>query len=324
MIPRRTFLGCLAGGLLAAPLAAEAEQTLARVGFPASGSPRSVPLVADFEERLRELGYIEGRNLTIEFRSAEGNVDRLPTLAAELVQLKANVIFTATAPGVRAVKAASSSMPIVTLATDYDPIAAGFVSGLGRPGGNVTGLFLRQVELTAKRLSLLKEALPATTRVAVFWDTFATDQLRTAEATARSLGLQLQPLELRSPPYDYASALEKAARGHAETLLGLAFPLMYRDRNEVAAAVLKTRLPGMFPFREVAEAGGLMAYGANLSEMYRSAAVYVVKILKGAKAADLPVERPTKFELVLNLKTAKALGLTIPPSLLQRADQVIE
>ena len=215
-------------------------------------------------------------------------------------------------------------MPIVTLATDYDPIAAGFVNGLGRPGGSVTGLFLRQVELTAKRLSLLKEALPATTRVAVFWDTFATDQLRAAEATARSLGLQLQLLELRSPPYDYASALGKAARGRAEALLGLAFPLMYRDRNEVAAAVLKTRLPGMFPFREVAEAGGLMAYGANLSEMYRSAAVYVVKILKGAKPADLPIEQPTKFVLVINLKTAKALGLTIPPSLLARADQVIE
>jgi len=321
---RRTFLGTSAGGLLAAPLAAEAQQTLVRVGFLASGSSRSAPLIGDFEERLRELGYVEGRNLTIDFRSAEGSVDRLPFLAAELVQLKAKVIFTATAPAVRAVKAASSTVPIVTLATDYDPIAAGFVRGLGRPGGNVTGLFLRQVELTAKRLSLLKEALPATTRVAVFWDTFATDQLRTAEAAARSLGLQLQLLELRSPPYDYASALEKAARGRAEALLGLAFPLMYRDRNEVAAAVLNTRLPGMFPFREVAEAGGLMAYGANLSEMYRSAAVYVVKILKGAKAADLPVERPTKFELVINLKTAKALGLTIPPSLLQRADQVIE
>jgi len=320
---RRMFLGTLAGSLLTAPLA-RAQQTLVRVGFLASGSPRSAPLIGDFEERLRELGYVEGRNLTIDFRSAEGSVDRLPTLAAELVQLKADVIFTATAPAVRAVKAASYTIPIVTLATDYDPIAAGFVSGLGRPGGSVTGLFLRQVELTAKRLGLLKEALPGTTRVIVFWDTFASDQLRTAETTARSLGLQLQLLELRSPPYDYESALRKAARGRAEALLGLAFPLMYRDRNEVAAAVLKTRLPGMFPFREVAEAGGLMAYGANLSEMYRSAAVYVVKILKGAKAADLPVEQPTKFELVINLKTAKALGLTIPPSLLQRADQVID
>jgi len=323
-VDRRAFIGALAGGLFAAPLAAEAQQTVVRVGFLASGSSRSAPLIGDFEGRLRELGYVEGRNLTIDFRSAEGSVDRLPTLAAELVHLKANVIFTATAPAVRAVKAASSTIPIVTLATDYDPIAAGFVSGLGRPGGSVTGLFLRQVELTAKRLSLLREALPGTNRVAVFWDTFATDQLRTAEATARSLGLQLQALELRSPPYDYESALGTAARGRAEALLGLAFPLMYRDRNEVAAAVLKSRLPGMFPFREVAEAGGLMAYGANLSEMYRSAAVYVAKILKGARPADLPVEQPTKFELVINLKTARALGLTIPPSLLLRANQVIE
>jgi len=321
---RRVFLATVAGGLLASPLAAEAQQTVVRVGFLASGSSRSAPLIGDFEERLRELGYVEGRNLTIEFRSADGSVDRLPSLAAELIQLKADVIFTATAPAVRAVRAASSTIPIVTLATDYDPIAAGFVSGLGRPGGSVTGLFLRQVELTAKRLSLLKEALPGTTRVAVFWDTFATDQVRTAEATARSLGLQLQLLELRSPPYDYESALGKAARGRAGALLGLAFPLMYRDRNEVATAVLKSRLPGMFPFREVAEEGGLMAYGANLSDMYRSAAVYVVKILQGAKPADLPVEQPTKFELIVNLKTATALGLTIPPSLLQRADEVIE
>jgi putative ABC transport system substrate-binding protein len=321
---RRSFLGTFASGLLAAPLAAKAQQTVVRVGFLASGSSRSAPLIGDFEERLRELGYVDGRNLTMEFRSADGRVDRLPTLAAELVQLKADVIFTATAPAVRAVKAASSTIPIVTIATDYDPIAAGFVRGLGRPGGSVTGLFLRQVELTAKRLSLLKEALPGITRVAVFWDTFAADQLRTAEATARSLGLQLQPLELRSPPYDYESALRKAARGRAEALLGLAFPLMYGDRNEIAAPVLNTRLPGMFPFREVAEAGGLMAYGANLPEMYRSAAGLVAKILKGANPADLPVEQPTTFEVVINLKTTKALGLTIPQSLLLRADQVIE
>jgi putative ABC transport system substrate-binding protein len=321
---RRAFIGTVAGGLLAAPLAAEAQQTVVLVGILASGSTRSAPLNGDFEERLRELGFVEGRNLAIEFRSAEGFVDRLPGLAAELVQLKAHVILAHTVPAVRAVRTASSTIPIVTIATDYDPIAAGFIRGLGRPGGSVTGLFLRQVELTAKRLSLLKEALLGITRVAVLWDTFAADQLRTAEATARSLGLQLQPLELRSPPYDYERALGKAARGRAEALLGLAFPLMYRDRNEVAAAVLKTRLPGMFPFREVAEAGGLMAYGANLPEMYRSAAGLVAKILKGANPADLPVEQPTKFDLVINLKTAKALGLTIPHALLQRADQVME
>jgi len=210
---RRAFIGTVAGGLLAAPLAAEAQQTVVLVGILASGSTRSAPLNGDFEERLRELGFVEGRNLAIEFRSAEGFVDRLPGLAAELVQLKAHVILAHTVPAVRAVRTASSTIPIVTIATDYDPIAAGFIRGLERPGGSVTGLFLRQVELTAKRLSLLKEALPGITRVAVLWDTFAADQLRTAEATARSLGLQLQPLELRSPPYDYERALGKAARG---------------------------------------------------------------------------------------------------------------
>jgi putative tryptophan/tyrosine transport system substrate-binding protein len=324
MIHRRTFIATVACGLLAAPLAAGAQQPVVLVGILASGSSRSAPLIGDFVERLRELGFVEGRNLTIEFRTAEGSVDRLPGLAAELVQLKAHVILAPTAPAVRAVKEVSSTIPIVTIATDYDPIAAGYVLALGRPGANVTGLSLRQVELTGKRLSLLKEALPGISRVAALWDAFSADQLRTAEATARSLGLQLQPLELRSPPYDFEGALGKAARGRAEALLGLAFPLMYRDRNRVAAAVLKNRLPGMFPFREIADAGGLMAYGANLSEMYRSAAEYVGKILNGAKPADLPVEQPTKFELVINLKTAKALGLTISPSLLQRADQLIE
>jgi putative ABC transport system substrate-binding protein len=319
---RHVLIG--SGAALFAPLAVGAQQGAVRVGILASGSPRSVPLIGGFEQRLRELGFVEGQNLIIEFRTAEGRAERLPTLAADLVRRKVDVILAVTAPAVRAAKQASDTVPIVTIATDYDPIAAGYVAGLARPGGNVTGLFLRQLDLTAKQLELLKGALPNVTRVAVLWDTFSADQLRTAEVAARALGVQLQPVELRNPPYDFASAFRTAVEGRAEALLALAFPLMYRDRDQVAASALKSRLPAMFPFRENVAAGGLMAYGANLSEMYRSAATYVAKILKGAKPADLPVEQPTTFELVINLKTAKALGLTIPPSLLGRADEVIE
>ena len=323
MISRRTLVVSVGVSLLA-PLAAPAQPEVVRVGFLASGSPRSAPVTVMFEQRLRELGFIEGRSLIFEFRTADGKVERLPNLAADLVHLKVDVIVATTDTAVRAAKRASKTIPIVTIATDYDPIAAGFVASFSRPGGNVTGLFLRQLELTAKRLEILKQALPWVTRVAVLWDTFSVDQLRAAEDPARSLGVQLQSLELRNPPYGYDSAFRTAVEGRASALLGLAFPLMYRDRDQIAALSLKHRLPAMFPFRESAEAGGLMAYGANLSVMYRSAADYVAKILRGAKPADLPIEQPTKFELIINMKTAKALGLTIPPSLLLRANQVIE
>jgi len=320
---RRAFVVGI-GAMVAAPLEVQAQPGVVRVGILASGSPRSVPLIGVFEQRLRELGFVEGQNLIVEFRTAEGRAERLPTLARDLVRLKVDVILAATAPAVRAVKQATGTIPIVTIATDYDPIAAGFVVSLSRPGGNVTGLFLRQLELTAKQLGLLKDALPQVSRVAVLSDEFSADQLRAAEAAARSLHVQLEPFELRNAPYDFEGALRAAVEARAGALLALAFPLMYRDRDHVAALALKRRLPGMFPFRENAEAGGLMAYGANLSEMYRNAATYTGKILKGAKPVDLPMEQPTKFELVINARTAKALGLTIPPSLLLRADQVIE
>ncbi len=324
MMDRRAFVIGIAGGLLAVPPAGRAQQAVVLVGILSTGSPRSAPVIGDFENRLRELGFVEGQTVAIEFRSAEGHGDRLPGLASELVYLKPQVILAPTAPAVRAVREASTTVPVVTIATDYDPIAAGFVLTLGRPGANVTGLFLRQVELTAKRLSLLKEALPRVVKIAVLSDPFSRDQLRTAVTAAHSLGLRLQPLTLSDPPYDYERAIGAAVQGHAEAVLGLAFPLMYRDRTQVAAVMLKSRLPGMFPFREIADAGGLMAYGANLPEMYRSAASYVAKILNGARPADLPVEQPSKYDLFINLRTAKTLGLTIPASLLARADQVIE
>ena len=320
---RRAFVVGI-GAMVVAPLEVQAQPGVVRVGILASGSPRSVPLIGVFEQRLRELGFVEGQNLIVEFRTAEGRAERLPTLARDLVRLKADVILAPTAPAVHAVKQATGTIPIVTIATDYDPIAAGFGASLSRPGGNVTGLFLRQLELTAKQLGLLKDALPQVSRVAVLSDEFSADQLRTAEAAARSLHVQLEPFELRNAPYDFEGALRAAVEARAGALLALAFPLMYRDRDHVAALALKRRLPGMFPFRENVEAGGLMAYGANLSEMYRNAATYTGKILKGANPVDLPMEQPTKFELVINLKTAKAIGLTVPPALLSRADEVIE
>jgi len=210
------------------------------------------------------------------------------------------------------------------IAIDYDPIARGYIAGLARPGGNLTGLFFQQLELTGKRLELFKGALPQLTRVAVFWDAFSADQLPVAQSAARRLGVRLQPLELRQPPYDYASAFRTAAAARTEALFLLTSPVFFRERARLLELASTYRLPASFGLREAVEAGGLMAYGASFDEMFRRAAYYVDRILKGTKPADLPVERPTKVELVINLQTAKALGLTIPPSVLARADEVIQ
>jgi putative ABC transport system substrate-binding protein len=225
----------------------------------------------------------------------------------------------------RAAKDATSTLPIVMIAIDYDPIARGYIAGLPRPGGNITGLLLQQLELTGKRLELLKEAVPQLRRVAVLWDEPSADQWHAAATAARELGVPVQSLELHRPPdYDLTGALRAAAQEHADALLVLMSPVLFRHRAHIAALAAQHRLPTMFGVREFVEAGGLMSYGANLSHMIRRAADYVDKILKGAKPADLPVEQPTKFELVINLKTAKALGLTIPPRLLVQADEVIK
>ena len=325
---RRTFLGTLASGLLAAPLAAEAQQTagkVVRIGAVSAGAPRSSPHWVAFAQRLGELGYVEGRNISIEFRSAEGKPERFPDLMSELVRLGVDVILpVGPEASLRAAQKATTAVPIVVVAIDYDPIARGYVGGLARPGGNTTGLFLRQPELTPKRIELLKEIVPEVRRVVVFWDSFSADQLKEAEAAARSAGLQLQRFEFRDPPYSFDAPMRAAARQQAGALLGLASPIFFRQRAELAELAIKNRLPAIVPFREAAEAGVLMAYGASLPNMLRRAAEYIDRILKGARPADLPMEQPTKFELVINLKTAKALGLSIPQSLLQRADQLIE
>jgi putative ABC transport system substrate-binding protein len=224
----------------------------------------------------------------------------------------------------QAARKATTTVPIVIVAVDFDPIARGYVATLAKPGGNVTGVVLRQIELTSKRMQFLKEALPNVTRVAVFWDAISADQWREAEKTAVGVGLRLQGVELRNPPYHLTDAFRTATRGRAEALLLLMSPVFFPQRAQVAELGLKSHLPTICGLAQYAHAGAFMSYGANLDDMFRQAALYIDKIFKGARPADLPIEQPNKFELLINLKTAQALGLTIPPSLLQRADQVIE
>jgi putative ABC transport system substrate-binding protein len=324
---RRAFIGALTGGLLVAPLGAEAQppRRVATVGILSTVNPRTTTFTEAMVQRLRELGHVEGQNLVIEFKNAGGDVTRLPGLAAELVHLNVDVIV-ASGPEVtlQAARKATATVPIVIAAVDFDPIARGYIASLAKPGGNVTGVVLRQIELTSKRMQFLKEALPNVTRVAVFWDAISADQWREAEKTGLGVGLRLQGVELRNPPYDLSDAFRTAARGRAEAVLLLMSPIFFPQRAQVAELGFKTQLPTICGLSQYAHAGALMSYGANLDDMFRHVALYVDKILKGAKPADLPVEQPTKFELLINLKTAKALGLTIPPPLLQRADQVIE
>jgi putative ABC transport system substrate-binding protein len=310
--------------LLATPLAATAQEAkVYRIGYLSSANPRSAAFFQAFEQRLRELGYIEGQNLAIEYRNAEGQLDRLPGLAAELVRLNVNVIVSATDHATRAAREATKTIPILIVGVNFDPVALKFAASQARPGTNVTGLFFLHLDLTAKRFGLFKETLPTVNRVAVFSDLFTVDQLRKVEEANRSIGLKLQPLKLGNPP-DLEDAFRVIMRSRAEGLFVLESALIFRARREIAQLALKNRLPTSFAFREYVDVGGLVAYGVNFSSMFRRAAEYIDKILKGANPGDLPIEQPTTFELVINIKTAKALGLTIPPSLLLRADQLIE
>ncbi len=275
-----------------------------------------------FRQGLRELGYVEGQNIVIEYRYVEGETDRIADLAGELVRLKVDVIVTASLPTVLAAKKASNTIPIVFAAVN-DPVAAGLVASLARPGGNVTGLTNFSPDLDGKRLELLKEALPHVTRVAYLWNPDAPGTgLRGMQTVATGLGLQLQSLDVRTPT-DFDGAFESAVRGRAQALIALPSPLFITHYKRIVDFATKSRLPAMYPFRDFVAGGGLMSYTPS-DENWRRAASYVDKIIKGAKPADLPVERPTKFELVINLKTAKALDLTIPQAILIRADQVIE
>jgi putative ABC transport system substrate-binding protein len=330
MITRRVFVGTLAGGLLAAPLAAEAQQAakIARIGYLTLNLAAAPHVREAFLQGLRDLGYVEGRNVVIEYRDAEGKVERLPALAAELVALKVDVILAGGTPQALAAKQATRTIPIV-FASSPDPVGSGLVTSLARPGGNVTGLSFLAPELVGKRLEQLKQALPGVSRVAVLWqpggqgERTEKDMLKEAEVAARALGVRPQFVEARGPA-DIDRAFSDMTRARAGALTVLSTPMFVSERRRLVDLAAKNRLPTVFSFREYVDAGGLMSYGPNLADLFRRAATYVDKILKGAKPADLPVEQPTKFDLVINLKTAKALGLTIPPSLLGRADEVIQ
>jgi putative ABC transport system substrate-binding protein len=325
---RRTFLGVIAGGLLAAPPAAEAQQAakIARIGY--LGRKANSHLLAAFLQGLRDLGYVEGRNVVIEVRDAEGRNERLPALAAELVALKVDVIVAPSTPGAMAAKQATKTIPVVFTALS-DPVTSGLVTSLARPGGNITGVSFLAPEQVGKRLERLKEAVPGVSRVAVLWqpgdvpETTAKNLLKEAEVAARALGVRVQFVEARGPA-DFGRAFSEMTKAHADALSVLTSAILFNEHRRLVDLSAKHRLPAVYPWREGADSGGLMSYGPNVADLYRRTAFYVDKILKGAKPGDLPVEQPTKFELVINLKTAKALGLTIPPSLLQRADQVIE
>jgi putative ABC transport system substrate-binding protein len=275
---------------------------------------------------MHALGYVEGRNWVLDERYAEGKVERLTPLAQELIHRHPDVLLVATIPGNVAAKAATSTIPIVMVLV-ADPVGAGIVPSLARPGGNITGFTNIVAELAGKRLELLKEIVPTTSRVAIIVNPDnpnAPPQMRSAEAAARTLGIKLGPVLAVRSPSDLEKAFEGAVHAHADGALRMIDALVFVLRKETTALAIKHRLPVVYPSREDVEAGGLIAYGTNIPEQFRQAATFVNRILRDAKPADLPVEQPTKFELVINVTTAKALGLTIPPSLLLRADQVIE
>ncbi len=324
---RETIIALVALG--AVPLAAAAQQAakVPRIGFLAQNLAPSGPQEA-FLQGLRDLGYVEGRNIVIEYRDAEGKFERLPALAAELVARKVDVIVAPSTVAALAVKHATRTLPIV-FAGANDPVTDGLVTRLARPGGNVTGLSSLGPELAGKRLELLTQAVPGVSRVAVLWQPGGSgertekDMLKEADVAARALGVQLQVVEARGPA-ELDRAFSDMTRAGAGALTVLGSPLFVNERRRLADLAAKNRLPAVYPGRLYVDAGGLLSYGPDLADLLRRAATYVDKILKGAKPADLPVQQPTKFELVINLKAAKALGLTIPPSVRGRADRVVE
>ncbi len=312
-------------GTMAVPLAAEAQRpSVPRIGVLSQSAPPSNE-VESLKQGLRDLGWVEGQNVEMEYRYANYKLERLPQLAAELVRLRVDVIVTGGEPGIRAAREATSTIPIV-MAISGNPVETGLVASLARPGGNITGLSLLNLELGGKRLALLKEAAPKVSRVAVLWN--ATNpvkalEVKSTQIAAQALGVRVTSAEVRAPT-DFAPAFAAIAKARADGLIPLVETLTITHRKQIGEFAVKNQLPTMAELREFAEAGSLMTYGPSQTDLYRHAATYVDKILKGAKPGDLPIEQPTKFELVVNLKTAKTLGLTIPQSVLVRADEVIQ
>ena len=324
-VPRRGFLASVAAGLVAAPLSARAQSAGKPPRVEAVGVTPSDPALARaFTEGLADHGYVEGRNVVIEHRHAKGEPDQLRAVLADLVASHCDLIFARGAGALTAARNATSSIPIVAVDLESDPVAMGFVHNLARPGGNITGVFLDLPELSGKQLQLLRDIIPKMSLVAILGDpVLNAPQFRATELAARDLAIRLQRLEVRAPA-DLSRALDTAKRGGNRAVILLSSPLIFVHRKEIGSMAASRLLPAVSMFVEFAEAGGLMVYGPSLREAFRRCGGYVARILRGARPGDLPVERPEKFDLVINLKTARALGLPIPPSLLQRADRVIE
>jgi len=328
-IMRSALAAAISVGLLSQPIAAAAQQTgkVVRIGLLDYGAsdPATAPRWAALREQLRELGYVEGQNTVFLSRKGDGQVSRLRGLVAELIEAKVDILVTAGSEAAIAARQVTSSIPIVT-ATGSDPVEAGLATSLARPGGNVTGVISLIGPLTSKRLELLKQMLPRASRVAILRDPenrSSALSVRAAEAAAKPLGVAVQSVDFRSPS-DLDAAFLTVKRARADAVIFGENTAFIADRQRIAKLAITHRLPMMVAAKEYAEAGGLISYGTDYPDLFRRAATYVDKILKGAKPANLPIEQPTKFELVINLKTAKALGLTIPTSLLKRADEIIQ
>ena len=325
---RKTVISfALCAMLFAVCFSTEAQQPkkVPQIGYlvPSDDPSTPRPPVEAFRQGLRDLGYIEGKNILVEYRYAEGKQDRIPSLLAELVQLKVDVLVVTSLPAIRTATQATKTIPIV-MVTTADPVATGLVDSLARPGGNVTGLTRLTRELSGKRLELLKEVIPRISHVGVLWDAARLGGLKEYEAAAHALKIQLHSVGVRGPNPDLEGAFRDVAKGHVSALITVTGTVLVRYPKKIAELAIKNRLPSMFEESGYVEAGGLMSYSANEADQYRRAAVYVDKILKGTKPADLPVEQPTKFEFIINLKAAKQIGLTIPPNVLVRADKVIK
>jgi putative ABC transport system substrate-binding protein len=331
VINRRNFVGGMALAMLPLQRAVHAQpaRKVYRIGIlglgttsAMSGPQPTQPSIKELLRAMREFGYVYGEHFVTEPRGADGKPDRYPALAAELVRLQVDVIIAGGGPTVPALKQATATIPIV-MAASGDPVGEGYVQSLAHPGGNITGLSLQSSDTTGKRLELLKELVPGAAPVAVFWNGASILNWRAAEATARERGWKVLSVEIRDAG-EIEAAFKAATDARATAILVFAAGVLFPRARQVSELAAKSRLPAMYELRQYVEAGGLISYGANIIEIWRQAAVFVDKILKGAKPGDLPVEQPTKFELVINLKTAKALGLTIPQSLLLRADEVIQ
>ena len=318
----------LCATIFALCFSAQAQQPtkVPRIGYlSGAGDPSNPgPNVEAFRRGLQELGYIEGKNILVQYRYIEGKRDRVPSLVAELVQLKVDVLVSPNLPAIRAAKQATKTIPIV-MVTNWDPVAEGLIESLARPGGNITGLSRLTRDLSGKRLELLKEVVPGISRVGVLDDADAyLKAFKDYQAAGRALKIQLQSLEIRGPNPDVEGAFQAAVKSRIRALIATQITVLIPYTEKIADLAIKNRLPLMFETGSNVEAGGLMSYAASDADLFRRAAIYVDKILKGAKAVELPVEQPTKFELVINLKTAKQIGLTIPPNVLVRADKVIK